>query len=71
MKLRIRMWIADLLDRLFPKSCWCDLVQWAYGIRKFSEIDLVHGRCQLPPDFDIEWGGCYCHKFATEEEATR
>lgn len=58
---RVRYFIASLLDRLFPLSCWADLAYWAYGFRDFSDVDFS-GKCQRPPHLDAESGGCYCGK---------
>jgi hypothetical protein len=60
MKFKIKIIIAKWIDNHYPNACWTELVSWANGTTKFSEIDFS-GKCQRPPDFDKEIG-CYCGK---------
>ena len=63
---KMKLWIAQVIDKLHPNVCWCDLVLWAMGYHSWSGIDWT-GKCKRLPLFDDDWGGCYCGKFRTED----
>lgn len=57
----VRIFIARILDRLYPHACWAALVAWAFGTT--DDLDgALHSNCHNPK----EWGSleaCYCGKF--------
>jgi hypothetical protein len=56
---KIKLLIANILDNIYPDACWVELVGWANGNMKFSELTF-NGKCKVPPE--KERGGCYCGK---------
>ena len=58
----LKMTIAYLIDRLFPKACWADLALWAIGDLSFAEVDFSGRCCEGGDNFDEVLGGCYCGK---------
>lgn len=66
MKLKIRLTIARVINRMCNGVCWSDLVAWAYGFTNMSEVDF-NGRCTRPPYYDKLLGGCYCGKHQCED----
>lgn len=54
---RLKMWIARLLDKIYPEACWADLCTWAIGYTAWEDIAW---KC-----YDAEHSGqeyCWCCK---------
>jgi len=57
MKQKVRFFIADILNDIFPASCWTALASWALGYRGFKDVPLIKNQCDIFDD-----GRCYCGK---------
>lgn len=62
---RIRMVVAEVWDRLFPRSCWAESAAWAMRyegckLRREAEGKGTTGYC---PDGSKSYPGCWCGKF--------
>lgn len=60
MKQKVRFFFANILDDIFPKSCWMALASWALGYREFEDIPFFK-QCEFLDD------RCYCGKQIVEK----
>lgn len=62
--IRWRWYVAKLLDRWFPKSCWFDLGAWAFAKIRWREIEW-----QCTDAEDSGRGVCWCGKLCTKNRS--
>lgn len=67
MSIKVKMAFANLIDK-YTGWCWADLVGWAYGYQKFSEINRKD--CQKDGRMYMPGCGCWCGKFLEDETGT-
>jgi ferredoxin-thioredoxin reductase catalytic subunit len=63
----VRFIIARLLNRFFPRRfCWCDLVMWSLGERRWQDFYDPEDFCRNHEDVRAT-GTCYCGQYVTRE----
>ena len=64
MKNKVRFFIANILDDIFPKACWADLATWSIGYTEFKDVSFSN-QCEFLDD------RCYCGKQYKEKQLTK
>jgi hypothetical protein len=64
--IRLKLLIAERLDRRNPNYCWANLVMWVMGY--YSTKEMFFGRWRLVDNQTCEKGNEFCGKCRAKEK---